>query len=211
MTRNATMHAAHGDQFLQPTRVIDWTNPDVRMLATRLGEGAAGPIDIARRCFQWVRDEIGHTVDIDADIVTCSASQVLSADTGFCYAKSHLLAALLRANGIPAGLCYQRLAVGDGSFGLHGLAAVLLPDSGWYRIDPRGNKPGVNAQFTPPVEQLAFPIAHPGERLFPGIYPDPAPPVVRALTRHTSARLLAGCLPDASVESDLELPDGYRH
>ncbi|WP_338430147.1 transglutaminase domain-containing protein [Synechococcus elongatus] len=30
--------------------------------------------------------------------------------TGYCYAKSHLLVALLRACSIPAGFCYQRLS-----------------------------------------------------------------------------------------------------
>lgn len=65
--------------------------------------------------------------------------------TGFCYAKSHLLAALLRANGIAAGLCYQRLSVNGGGtpYCLHGLNAVFLKDFGWYRVDARGNKPGI--------------------------------------------------------------------
>jgi transglutaminase-like putative cysteine protease len=35
-------------------------------------------------------------------------------------------------------------------FCLHGLNAVYLEDFGWYRIDARGNKTGVAAQFTPP-------------------------------------------------------------
>ena len=29
------------------------------------------------------------------------------------------------------------------------LNAVYLDEFGWYRCDPRGNKEGVNAQFTP--------------------------------------------------------------
>ena len=41
---------------------------------------------------------------------------------------------------------------------LHGLNAILLPEIGWYRVDPRGNRAGVNAQFIPPQEQLAFEI-----------------------------------------------------
>src|SRR5437867_9797512 len=100
----------------------------------------------------------------------CAASEVLRARTGFCYAKSHLLVALLRANGVPAGLCYQRLALDEtgSAFCLHGLAAVWLPAVGWYRIDPRGNKPGVDAQLAPPVERLAFAARLPGEYLFPG-------------------------------------------
>jgi transglutaminase-like putative cysteine protease len=71
--------------------------------------------------------------------VTCSASQVLLHGTGFCYAKGHLLAALLRANAIPVGSCYQRLRI-DGTgppFCLHGFNSVHLPAIGWYRIDAR--------------------------------------------------------------------------
>nr|WP_269749949.1 transglutaminase family protein [Polyangium fumosum] len=81
--------------------------------------------------------------------LTCTASEVLRHRTGFCYAKSHLLAALLRANGLPAGFCYQRLAHGSG-YCLHGFNAVELPGIGWYRIDARGNKPGIDAAFDPP-------------------------------------------------------------
>jgi transglutaminase-like putative cysteine protease len=127
-------------------------------------------------------------------------------DTAYCYAKSHLLVALLRANGIRAGFCYQRLVLDDAgtAFCLHGLAAVDLGDGGWYRVDPRGNKPGVDAAFTPPVERLAFLIAHPGEMHFPKVYADPVPSVVRALCSYESASVLAGCLPDATTEAALE-------
>ena len=92
--------------------------------------------------------------------VTCKASEVLLHGTGYCYAKSHLQAALLRANSIPTGLCYQRLNVEtEGSrYCLHGLNSVYLRQYGWYRVDARGNKPGVVAEFCPPVEKLAFSI-----------------------------------------------------
>lgn len=63
-------------------------------------------IDIA---FRFVRDEVLHSWDIQSKRVTCDASDVLAAKEGICYAKSHLLAALLRSQDIPAGFCYQRL------------------------------------------------------------------------------------------------------
>jgi transglutaminase-like putative cysteine protease len=144
-------------------------------------------------------------MDYGLDELTCTASEVLSAGTGFCYAKSHLLVALLRANGVPAGLCYQRLAQNETgtSFVLHGLAAVHLPDVGWYRVDPRGNKPGVNAQFSPPTEQLAFAMDVPGEFLFPGVSPDPAGSVVEILRSGVGAQSLRHHLPDPRTETEL--------
>ena len=140
------------DEYLRPTEVMDCDHPEVRHLARALADGVSDPTAIAKRSFEWVRDEIRHSGDFQVNQPTCAASEVLRHKAGWCYAKSHLLAALLRANGIPAGLCYQRLAMDGGThrFMLHGLNAVLLPEFGWYRIDPRGNKPGVDARFDPP-------------------------------------------------------------
>src|SRR5438034_6001812 len=89
----------------------------------------------------------------------------------------------LRANGIPTGFCYQRLNIDDrgAPFSLHGLNAVHLPEIGWYRVDWRGNKMGVDAQFTPPLERLAFRLVFPEERSFSEILPDPVRVVIAAL------------------------------
>ncbi|MEQ1885776.1 MAG: transglutaminase family protein [Bryobacteraceae bacterium] len=184
--------------FLESTEIIDWTHPLVRSKASELAQGVDQPLEIARRCFEWVRDNIQHSSDFQRNPVTCTASEVLVHRTGYCYAKSHLLAALLRANGLPAGFCYQRLSVNDtgAPFCLHGLNAVYLTDFGWYRIDSRGNKPGVDAQFAPPVEQLAFRLNLPEERTFPEILAKPLPVVIEALRRYSTWDELLRNLPD---------------
>lgn len=191
------------DQYLQVSECIDWTHPDVLARARALADGAATPEAVARTCFEFVRDSIQHSQDYQLNPVTCSASEVLAAGTGFCYAKSHLLAALLRANGIPAGLCYQRLSLDeqDTAFALHGLNAVHLADHGWYRVDPRGNKAGVDAQFTPPREQLAFAVECDGEADLPEIWPVPLPVVVTALRSWHTYDTLAEHLPDVPLIS----------
>jgi transglutaminase-like putative cysteine protease len=188
-------------QFLRATEIIDWQHPAVEAHVRTLRGDEMEPAEIARRCFEWVRDEIRHSGDHRLQPVTCTASDVLLTGSGFCYAKSHLLAALLRASGIPAGFCYQRLSqdgVGE-PFCLHGLCAVHLPGVGWYRIDPRGNRPGIDAQFTPPREQLAFAITLRGEADLPEIWPEPLPVVVAALRAHTDAQVLANDLPDVAM------------
>jgi transglutaminase-like putative cysteine protease len=191
------------DEFLKSTDVIDWQHPEIVVRATALRGDLTSAEDIARRCFEWVRDEVGHSVDVGATVVTCAASEVLRERTGYCYAKSHLLAAVLRANGIPAGLCYQRLSIdGAGSpFCLHGFNALFLASVGWYRVDARGNRAGVDTQFMPPDERLAYAIGVPGEATFPDIWPDPLPAVVSALRTYTDARQLAEHLPDLPLET----------
>jgi len=186
--------------YLAVSALIDHDHPLVAAKAAALAEGCATDVDIARAAFTFVRDAIRHSVDYRQNPVTRAASEVLVHGTGYCYAKAHLLAALLRACGLPAGLCYQRLLLDadryPGRFCLHGLAAVHLADFGWRRIDPRGNKAGVDARFAPPVEHLAFMAASPGEADLPGVHAEPLPEVVRALYRHDAWDALLADLPD---------------
>ena len=203
MPHSAAVNPA--ESFLRFSPIIDGSDSSVRALAAELSRGRTSQQDVARACFEWVRDEVGHTGDHGLDIVTCTASEVLRERTGFCYAKSHLLAALLRANGIPAGFVYQRLALDDSgdAFCLHGLNAVWLAGVGWYRIDPRGNRPDLQAGFEPPREVLPFASRMQGEETFPQIWAEPLPCVIEALRRHRTAAELEANLPDAT---EIDLP-----
>lgn len=187
--------------YLASTGYIDWQQPAVLEKALSLSEGLSSEDAIAKACFEFVRDEIKHSWDYQINPVTCKASDVLEQGSGYCYAKSHLLAALLRANKIPAGLCYQRLTIsGDQPpFCLHGLNAVYLKDHGWYRIDARGNKEGTNADFCPPKEQLAFPIISEGETDLPEIWSEPLAVVVDVLTQYSDFLEVANNLPDITL------------
>ncbi|MBM0743914.1 transglutaminase family protein [Phormidium sp. CLA17] len=189
--------------YLEADEVIDWHHPDILAQAKQLSFGQITSAAIAQRCFEWVRDNIFHSVDYQMNPVTCKASEVLRYETGYCYAKSHLLAALLRANGIPAGFCYQRLSIDDkgAPYSLHGFNAIYLEDIGWYRVDARGNREGVNAQFTPPIEQLAFTIQFSEEADFSTIFPKPSVGVVEALQAHSIWSEMLCNLPDISLEA----------
>ncbi len=190
-------------QYLESTEYIDWKAPEVLARAKSLAHGAESPEIIAEKCFVFVRDQIKHSWDYECNPVTCKASDVLKHGTGYCYAKSHLLAALLRANGIPAGLCYQRLTISNDRppFCLHGLNAVYLEEHGWYRIDARGNKEGVSADFCPPIERLAFPIISDGEADLPEIWAKPILPVLEVLQTKKTYKEVAANLPDTQLVS----------
>lgn len=120
-------------------------------------------IRIISRCYLFVRDEIPHSWDIQTNIVSRTASDVLENKTGICWTKSCLLAALLRADGIPSGISYQLLtrADNDDSEGhiIHALNTVYIKDLGkWIRLDARGNKENINAYFSLDEEFLAYSI-----------------------------------------------------
>ncbi|MGD1949674.1 MAG: transglutaminase family protein [Leptolyngbyaceae cyanobacterium] len=195
------------DAYLQATDIIDWQHPAVLDVANRLTADHETPAAIANACFMWVRDNIRHSVDYQLNPVTCRASDVLQHRSGYCYAISHLLAALLRANTVPAGFCYQRLSMDDqgAPYCLHGLNAVYLPKTGWYRMDARGNRAGVDAQFSPPYENLAFKLQYAGELDFPAVLPKPLDIVVATLQSHHTWNEALKNLPDVSPD----VADGY--
>lgn len=187
--------------YLASSSVVDYENPSVAALVAELC-GIEPREGYAERCFLWVRDEVRHSADCDDDRVTCSASEVLAVRVGLCYAKSHLLAALLRAGGVQAGFCYQRLATDvPGVFCLHGLVAVWLAGQRWYRLDPRGGERGKKARFSPPEEQLVYDLVAPGEFDVAGVFAEPLEHVAAALRTSTSLRTLMRALPDVAPPS----------
>ena len=191
------MTTSNPKDYLAANEAVDSNHPTIITKAKELSKGLTNDEVIAKNCFEFVRDEIDHSGDTLASITTYKASEVLEHKTGWCYAKSHLLAALLRTNGIPTGLCYQRLSQGSGApYCLHGLNAIYLKEHGWYRVDPRGNKEGVNAQFIPPTQKLAFAFQDENEGDFETIYVAPLPEVVEALQCNIDYKAMVQNLPD---------------
>ncbi len=195
MTRNSF------NDYLTANEAVDSDHPEIIALAGTLAEGLDDDEAIAKKCFEYVRDQIDHSGDVPAAVTTFKASEVLKHKTGWCYAKSHLLAALLRANNIPAGLCYQRLSQGDGGppYCLHGLNALFLKKYGWYRVDPRGNKEGIDAQFSPPVQKLAFAFRDENEGNFEYIYSAPLKEVAEALQNNAGYKTMVQNFPDKTL------------
>jgi len=184
------------EAFLQPCKYVNYNHPDIQALAKSLKSDET--LSTINNCFIWVRDNIKHSIDYQMNPVTCIAYDVLKHGTGFCYAKSHLLAALLRVNGVPTGLCYQRLSLNDDGapYCLHGLNAVFTEQFGWIRIDARGNNEQVNALFDPPEEYLAFATNDPEEAMLPEIWTEPLPVVTQVLESCNTYEEVIANIPD---------------
>ena len=84
--------------YLRQTDVIDFNNLTI---PDEFEKNTAPEIALVKRLYEFVRDNIAHSADISGTFVTCNASDVLEKGEGICYAKSHLLAALLRKNEFP--------------------------------------------------------------------------------------------------------------
>ena len=149
------------NDYLIETQSIDYNDENIQKKVSHLKELSCDDIDYIERCFMFVRDEIPHSWDIGAEIVSKKASEVLINKTGICWAKSCLLAALLRANEIPSGISYQLLTRADNDtsdgYIIHAFNTVYIEQlDKWIRLDARGNKENVNAQFSLDEEHLAY-------------------------------------------------------
>ena len=190
----------HIEEYIKEDEIIDYSNEMIVKLAEELYEQSGNETEYIRVAYEYVRDHISHSADINEDIITCSASEVLKAGHGICFAKSHLLAALLRYKSIPTGFCYQKLILDDETAPVliyHGLNGVYIKEyEKWIRLDARGNKEGVDAQFSPDNEQLAFPIrSEMGEKDDLTVYPNPDVKVLEKMRRNKTRTNLWDDLP----------------
>ena len=138
-------------EYLLETKSIDYMNPHIQEKVQELKDQSCDDADYIKRAYIFVRDEIPHSWDIQTNIVSRTASDALINKTGICWTKSCLLAALLRANGIPSGISYQLLTIAeDDSLGhiVHALNTVYIEDSNkWIRLDARGNVGNVGNEY----------------------------------------------------------------
>ncbi|MFI0354131.1 transglutaminase family protein [Actinomadura sp. 9N407] len=196
------LFAAEPWDYLGAHEAVDLEHELVQSTAAVLRQG--DDIAYARAAFELVRDEVTHSLDAGDRRVTWRASDVLRERTGLCYAKSHAFVALLRAGGIQAGFCYQRLLLGDDpadGFVLHGFAAALIDDR-WVRLDPRGNKPGIDVRFSVDEDGLAYEARRDlGEVDYPTVYADPHPAVLDVLKANDDCVRMCetGGLPSAEL------------
>ena len=101
------------ENYLKETPSIDYMDFHIQDKVRELLNQSEDDLDYIKRSYIFVRDEIPHSWDIETNIVSRTASDVLKNKTGICWTKSCLLAALLRASRIPSGISYQLLTRAD--------------------------------------------------------------------------------------------------
>lgn len=188
------------EKYLEADDIINYESEAIIQLADTLYEKSENELEYIKSAYEFVRDNISHSADIGENLITCTATEVLEAGHGICFAKSHLLAALLRCKSIPTGFCYQKLILDDETAPVliyHGLNGVYIKElKKWIRLDARGNKEGVNAQFLVETEQLAFSIRpEMGEVDNFVVYPEPDVKVLERLQKYATRTQLWEDLP----------------
>jgi len=191
------------DYLREVPRVIQFTTPLIQQQIESITNQTNSVRERAKLAFEFACDEIQHSFDSAAcEVVTIGAEETIAKMEGICFAKSHVLASLLRGMHIPTGFCYQLKKDPKAGYALHGLNAIYLEETGWFRVDPRGNKEGIDSQFSIEVEQLAYPIdPSAGEVDYPGVYTEPLPEVIMAMQKSKDVQALFYNRPKA-IESN---------
>jgi transglutaminase-like putative cysteine protease len=185
--------------FLAEDKYVNFFSPNIQAKASELFNGVTDDIQKTHIAYEFVRDKIPHSFDINAKIITAKASDVLRHETGICHAKANLLAALLRSQNIPAGFCFQHCTLADDDsegYCVHCFNAVWL-EGRWIKLDSRGNRVGVNAQFSLDEPILAFPPRLEYDEYFwHGIYTTPHSETMAMLDQADSLDYVFKNIPD---------------
>ncbi|MDP4153423.1 MAG: transglutaminase family protein [Bacillota bacterium] len=196
------------EAFIKEDKYINFSSPNIREKANELFKNLSSDIEKAKAAYEFVRDEIPHSFDINAMIITAKASDVLKYKTGICHAKANLLAALLRSQGIPTGMCFQHITLADDEslgYCVHCYNAIYL-NGQWIKVDARGNTKGINAQFSLSEPKLAFPNRENYDEYFwKGIYAAPHKDTMDMLEAAKTIQDIYDNIPDYVTEKpDIE-------
>ena len=196
-------------RFLSADQYVDYHHEGIQSLCKELFSPAMNSMEKTQTAYLFVRDHIPHSFDCQAQVITARASDVLKHGTGICHAKANLLAALLRSQGIPTGFCFQRTTLDDDDslgYCVHCYNAVFL-EGKWIKLDARGNKEGVNAQFSLEEPSLAFyPRPEYDEYFYPGIYASPHLPTMEMLEKASCLQDVLDNIPDRITDPP-DLPE----
>lgn len=138
------------EEFLEPTEFIDSDSPDIQAFAQQAVAGAILPREKAIKLYYAVRDGIYYDpYRIEPGRHGFKASTILRQGYGYCVAKAVVLAAVLRAEGIPCKLHFadvrnhlttkrlKKLMQTD-TFYYHGYNDIWL-DGRWIKVTPTFN------------------------------------------------------------------------
>ena len=127
-TRLDASDAADLDRYRQPSPFVESDDPGIVMRARAIVGPATTPGDKVRRVLDWVT----KNVEREPSLTIPSARDVLRMRRGDCNEHAVLVAALLRAAGIPARIVAGIAYAGDG-FYYHAWNEVWL--DGWVSAD----------------------------------------------------------------------------
>ena len=142
-------------EYLQPTEFIDSDSYLIQNKASEISSLSVDKRDLAVKLFYFVKDEISYYIFAEYfNREAYKASETLKRGWGYCVQKAILLAALSRAVGIPAKICFADIinhslprhiyeVLRTNMFVYHGYTEIFLGDE-WIKLTPVFNRESLN-------------------------------------------------------------------
>lgn len=151
MADDSDIEASERAVCLAPAEFVDSDHPEVQALAAQTIAGAATQQDKLRALYLAVRDGVRYDPYVDfRSAGVFRGSSVLRAQRGYCVGKAAAFAALCRAAGIPARVCFADVrnhlatenltkSMGTDLFAWHGYTECWSGDR-WVKASPTFNR-----------------------------------------------------------------------
>jgi transglutaminase-like putative cysteine protease len=149
--------------YLKPGQIIRWDDPTVSEAAAEAAAGRKNEADKASALFYFVRDRVLYNPYSPFFLPEhYYPAAILARGQGYCVQKSALLAAMARAEGIPARLVFADIVnhrfsaklleyMGSNIFVHHGYVEMFV-EGKWVKCTPSFEAPLCDKLEIPPVE-----------------------------------------------------------
>lgn len=125
--------------FLVPSGVVNYT-PDasVVQLAHQLTANCTSDVEVLQQIYYWVTQNISYDTEKAEKVGTMpyyvpNLNEILEKKIGICYDYASLIAAMLRANGIPCKMVFGN-AYADDDVVYHAWNEIWMEETGWITV-----------------------------------------------------------------------------
>jgi len=121
-------------EFTQEAPHVVFT-PELRALSAQIVGGETNPCVAARKCFNWIADNIKYSFAIEYSTIRNISDYCRTKGYGDCGQEAMLFIALCRLNGIPARW-QSGWDMFPGAKDIHDWTEIYLAPYGWVPVDP---------------------------------------------------------------------------
>ncbi len=130
--------------FLVPSVVVSYgKKSDVVTLSHEITQHASTDLEVIQQIYFWVQDNISYDTEKAKKVQTGELTnyvpnlkKILESRSGICYDYASLVAAMLRANGIPCKMVFGDVKTDDsGTTIMHAWNMIWTEEDGWIAVD----------------------------------------------------------------------------
>ncbi|MDL2324145.1 transglutaminase-like domain-containing protein [Ruminococcaceae bacterium OttesenSCG-928-A16] len=126
--------------FLVPSQIVDYNeNTDCIELSYQLAQHASTNVEVVATVYHWVKNNISYDTEKAIEVLSNTLyrpvlDEIIQEKTGICYDYAAVVAAMLRANGIPCKLIMGNVQTPQDGSVYHAWNMIWLEEVGWIAV-----------------------------------------------------------------------------